>query len=131
MKQSLRLEGFPVYAIEIGRDETPYRSVDEIAAYFRALIEAHEYACIVAEFDHVAHTRSLAGGQVADGIRAAKNLVFCFGLTLPDPLALATRPRSIGIAETDDGFVVTFIEAPMPVVNAAMEDWAKGLQGAE
>ncbi|MBK1700881.1 DUF6858 family protein [Thiococcus pfennigii] len=129
MKQSLRLEGIPVYALEIDRDETPYQSVDEIVAYFRTRIEAHAYACVVAEFDHLAHTRSLPTGQIGDGIRAAKNLVFCFGLTLPDPLALAMRPRSIGIAETDRGFVVTFLEAPMPVVNAAMEDWAKGLLG--
>jgi hypothetical protein len=46
---------------------------------------------------------------------------------LPDPHALATRPRSIGIAETDAGFMITFMEAPMPLVNAATEEWASGL----
>jgi hypothetical protein len=54
--------------------------------------------------------------------------VFCFGITLPHPQALALRPRSIGVAETTKGFVVTFMEAPMPIANAAMEDWANGLR---
>ncbi len=128
MKQSLRLESFPVYVLELDREETSRRSVDEILDYFLARIEAHSYARFIGVFDHYAHTRSLQEGQVAESIRAAKNLVFCFGLTLPDPESLATRPRTIGIAETERGFTVTFMEAPMPVVNAAMEDWAKGLR---
>jgi len=128
MKQLLRTESFPVYTLELERAETTCQSVDDIVAYFRARIEAHSYARFLAVFDHYAHTRSLAEGQIAEGIIAAKNLVFCFGLTLPDAYSLATRPRTIGIAETERGFVVTFIEAPMPVVNAAMEDWAKGLR---
>jgi len=128
MKQLLRLENFPVYTLEIEREETSYQSVDEIIAYFRERIDAHSYARFLAVFDHNAHTRSLPEGHIAEGILAAKNLVFCFGLTLPDAHSLATRPRTIGIAETERGFVVTFIEAPMPVVNAAMEDWAKGLR---
>ena len=128
MKQSLRLESFPVYMLEIDREETSLGSVDEIIDYFRDQIEAHSYARFIGIFDHFAHTQALHEGQVGDDILAAKCLVFCFGLTLPDPGALATRPRSIGIAETPRGFVVTFTEAPMPVVNAAMEDWAKGLR---
>ncbi len=55
-------------------------------------------------------------------------LVFCFGIALPDPHVLAVRPRSIGVAETTEGFLVTFMEAPMPVANTAMEAWAKGLR---
>ena len=41
---------------------------------------------------------------------------------------LAVRPRSIGVAETTRGFVISFMEAPMPIANAAMEDWAEGLR---
>jgi hypothetical protein len=80
---------------------------------------------------YLGHTRSLPDGRVVKGIRADGNLVFCFGITLPYPQALAMRPRSIGIAETDDGFVITFIESPMPVANAAMEDWALRLRRTE
>lgn len=128
MKQLLRLENLPVFTLELNRGETSHQSVDAIVAYFRARIEAHAHARFVAVFDHYAHTRALPEGQIADGILAAKNLIFCAELTLPDPHSLATRPRNIGIAETEQGFVITFVEAPMPVVNAAMEDWAKGLR---
>jgi hypothetical protein len=128
VKQTLLQERYPVYSLEIERGETSYRSVDEIAAYFRARIEEHRSARFIAEFDHYAHTKALPEGCIGEGILAAKNIVFCFGITLPDPHALAVRPRSIGVAETSEGFFVTFMEAPMPVANAAMEDWAKGLR---
>lgn len=131
MKQTLVQEQFPIYRLEIGRDETPFASADAICGYFRACIQAHPSAIFIAEFDHLAHTRSLPDGRVGVGIRAAKNLIFCFGITLPSAESLALRPRSIGIAETDDGFLVTFMESPMPVVNAAMEDWATRLRQAE
>ena len=131
MKQSLLYEKYPVYTLEIDREEARYDSVDGICGYFRACIEAHPSAVLIAEFDHLAHTRSLPEGQVGTGIRAAKNLVFCFGIALPNPQILAVRPRSIGIAETDDGFLVTFMETPMPVANAAMEDWAMRLRHSE
>lgn len=128
MKQTLLQEKYPVYSLELERGETSYQSVNEIVGYFRERIEAHRVACFIAEFDHYAHTRSLPEGQIGEDILAAKTLVFCFGITLPDPHMLAVRPRSIGVAQTTKGFLVTFMEAPMPVANAAMEDWAKGLR---
>lgn len=67
-------------------------------------------------------------GPIAPEIRAAKNLVFCFGLQLPNPNVLAVRPRSIGIADCGDKFVVNFLEAPMKPANDAMEGWAKALR---
>lgn len=128
MKQTLLQEKYPVFTLELDRDETSFQSVDAICVHLRGRIEARKSAVFIAEFDHLAHTRSLPEGRIAEDIRAAKNLVFCFGIALPDPQVLAVRPRSIGIAETDRGFVITFMEAPMPVANAAMEDWAKGLR---
>ena len=128
MKQSLLQEKYPVYSLEIEPNETSFASVDEIVAYFRERIEKHRTACFIAEFDHYAHTSALPEGQISKDILAAKNLVFCFGITLPNPNVLAVRPRSIGVAQTKKGFLVTFMEAPMPVANAAMEDWAKGLR---
>jgi hypothetical protein len=41
------------------------------------------------------------------------------------------RPSSIGVAETEKGFFVTFMEAPMPVANAVIEDWTKALRDRE
>lgn len=127
MKETLLQETFPVYCLELGHGETDYSSVDEIVGYFKQRIEAHQCARFIAELDHYEHTRSLSEGWIDKDIRAARNIIFCFGITLPDPHVLAVRPRSIGVAETTDGFLVTFMETPMPVANTAMEDWAKGL----
>jgi hypothetical protein len=128
LKQTLLKEKYPIFSLELGRDEIELGSVDEIAGYFKQRIEAHRATCFIAEFDHYAHTRSLPEGRVGGGILAAKNLIFCFGITLPNAHALALRPRSIGIAETAEGFIISFMEAPMPVANSAMESWAKDLR---
>jgi hypothetical protein len=128
MKQSLLQEKYPIFTLEVEYDETDYRSVDEIIRYLQACIGRHKAARCIAVFDHYGHTRSLPEGQVGEGILDAKNLVFCFGLTLPEPRTLAVRPRSIGVAQTPTGFLISFMEAPMPVANMAMEGWAKGIR---
>lgn len=130
MQQTLTLREYPVFALELARDECRFASVDAICGYFRDCIEAHRSAEFIAEFDHYAHTRALAEGQIGEEIRAAKNVIFCLCLALPNPYLLADRPRSIGVAETDRGFLITFLEAPMPVVNAVMEDWTLRLRAA-
>lgn len=128
MKQTLLQEKYPVFVMELSRDEITLPDMDAICAYFRARIEAHRCARFIAEFDHYAHTCGLPEGSVAPDLRAARNIVFCFGIALPSAQVLAVRPRSIGIAETTQGFVISFLEAPMPIANAAMEDWAEGLR---
>ncbi|WP_374232979.1 MULTISPECIES: DUF6858 family protein [unclassified Thiocapsa] len=35
--------------------------------------------------------------------------------------------RSIGVVEKADRFVITLLESPMPLANAAMEGWVKAL----
>lgn len=128
MKQTLLQEKYPIYCLEIDRAETGYQTLDEIMDYLKGCVAAHESACFIADFDHYAHTRSLPHGQIAEEILGARNLVFCFGIALPDPHVLAVRPRSIGVVETKNGFLITFMEAPMPIANTAMEAWAKGLR---
>lgn len=64
---------------------------------------------------------------MSETILAAKHIVFCFGITPPEPLMMAVRPRSIGVVELAERFLITFLEAPMPVANLAMEQWAKSL----
>lgn len=130
MKQSLFHEKYPIYTLEIGKEEFAYGSTDAIADYFKAQIERHPAAAFIAVFDHHAHTSALPDGEIAPAIRAAKNVVFCFGIKLPNPEVLAVRPRSIGIVELDDRFVVTFMETPMPFANTTMEQWSKGLLNA-
>ncbi|MCU7923595.1 MAG: hypothetical protein KZQ88_12960, partial [Candidatus Thiodiazotropha sp. (ex Dulcina madagascariensis)] len=70
---------------------------------------------------------NLPEGQIAEEIVAAYNVVFCFGFTLQGPEQLATRPRSIGVCQSGDRITISFVEAPMPVANALMEQWARSL----
>ena len=128
MKQAVAQIEFPVFTLQLETSECRFDSADEIAEYFRQQLESHKSACYIATFDHMKHTLRLPEGQVAEGIDAALNVVFCFGFTLQDPSQLANRPRSIGICHNQDGFTISFVEAPMPLVNALMEEWALSLK---
>jgi hypothetical protein len=127
MKKTVLMEKYPVFTLEMEKEEIAYGSVDAIIDYFKEKIDSDPVAAFVGIFDHYAHTTSLDNGEIAPQIKAAKNIVFCFGQKLPDPKMLAVRPRSIGVAETDTGFTVTFLEAPMQPMNEKMENWAKAL----
>ena len=56
-------------------------------------------------FNHYSHTNGLEGGEIADEIIDAKNVLFCFGTKLPKAEMLSLRPHSIGIAETTDSMM--------------------------
>ena len=128
MKQITLMEKYPLFVLELEKNETNKENVDEIIDYFKNKITAHPVATFIAIFDHYAHTKSLPEGNIAEDIKAAKNIVFCFGKELPKPEVMGVRPRSIGVAEKEDRFVISFLEAPNPQANAAMEEWAKGLR---
>ena len=128
MRQALFQEKYPVYTLEIDKSETTYGSVNEILDYIKSRIEEHPVVAYIGTFDHYAHTKSLADGVVSDIILDAKNILFCFGKELPSPCVLAVRPRSIGVAEMDDAFVITFLEAPNPMANEAMESWVLNIK---
>lgn len=127
MQPRLVTQGYPLFVLELSRAQCRYADIESICAYLRERIESHRCARFIADFDHYAHTAALPEGEIGSDIRAARNLVFCFGITLPDAAALGLRPRSIGVAETEAGFVLSFLETPMPLVNAAMEDWVRDL----
>lgn len=131
MKYTFFMDKYPTYHLDLLKTETRFDSVDSIIDFFRDKVEKDSRACQIAVFDHYAHTRSLPEGEIAENIRAAKHLVFCFGLKLPDPLAMAPRPRSIGVCELDDRFVITFLEAPNPAMNETMREWVEELVKAE
>ncbi len=127
MKQITVMEKYPVFTLEIGKNETSYKNIDEIFTYLKEQIAEHPIATYIGEFDHYAHTSSLEVGEINPEIKDAKNLICCFGKVLPKPEILAVRPRAIGVAEMADSFVVSFLEAPNPEANAAMEKWAKDI----
>lgn len=129
MKQTLLQEKYPVFVAEIGKEETTFRNAEEVADYLKARIGENEKVQFIGVFDHLAHTRAI-GGEIHPDIRGALDVIFCFGFALPNPQVLAVRPRSIGVADMGDKFVVSFLEAPMPPANTAMETWVKGLRNA-
>lgn len=128
MKQSIFQEKYPIFSLELDKAETNCESVDEIIAALKQKIEDHPAAQFIAIFDHYSHTKALPDGIIGTDMVDAKNLVFCFGIKLPNPAVMAVRPRSIGVTQTARGFVVNFMEAPMPQANTAMEVWALSLK---
>lgn len=129
MKQTLLQEKYPVFIAEISKQETACRNVDDIVAYLKARIADNHKIKFIGVFDHYEHTKNL-GGEINPDIKAAVDVIFCFGFMLPNPQVLAVRPRSIGVAELGDKFVLSFMEAPMQPANEAMEAWVKGLRKA-
>ncbi|MBK1648395.1 DUF6858 family protein [Rhabdochromatium marinum] len=127
MKQTLLQEKYPVYTLEAKKSEIRYQNVDDIIDYLKSCVDEHPKACFISTFDHYQHTRAMSGGEIADNIRAAKHILFCFGTHLPNPQVMAVRPRSIGVVDQGDRFVLSFLEAPMPLANNAMETWVRAL----
>lgn len=127
MRQTILMEKYPVYHAEIDKTETSLATIDDVVAYLKAKIDETPKVAFIGVFDHYAHTRDI-GGAIADGIVDARNVLFCFGLALPDPHVLSVRPRSIGIADMGSKFVVSFLEAPMKPANEAMEGWVRGMR---
>ena len=128
VEEELRHESYPMLVYELHKDEIRLNSVDQIIAFLTERIEENRWSRAIAEFDHYAHTKSLDSGQIDREILAAKNLVFCFGLTLADPGALGLRPRSIGVCELTDRFVLSYMQAPMPVANTVIRGWLESLR---
>jgi hypothetical protein len=127
MKQTMFMEKYPIFTLEIAKNECKLDSVDAIISYFRTLIDNDPVADFIGGFDHYSHTKKIDGGEIADDILDAKLIAFCFGQKLLDPSMLSIRPRSIGVCEKESSFVISFLEAPMPPINQKMESWTKSL----
>jgi hypothetical protein len=127
MLKEMFMEKYPLFSLTIEKGACRFGSVDAIIAELKAKVEADPIAAYIAEFDHYGHTASLPDGEISPAITDAKNIIFCFGPKLPDPRMLAIRPRSIGVAQTEQGFSLTFLEAPMPAINDKMTGWVNDL----
>jgi len=127
MKQSMAMGKYPISEIDIAKDETTFKSVDEILVYLKEQIDTHPVAVYIATFDHYTHTKSLVEGEINPDILDAKNIICCFGKQLPTPTMLAIRPRSLGVVEMEDMFVVSFIDAPNSQAYEAMVSWVKNI----
>ncbi|MEA3330589.1 MAG: hypothetical protein U9Q29_02725 [Campylobacterota bacterium] len=127
MVKTILMDKYPIFSLEIKKEETTYTTVSEIIEHLNGLINAHPVAKFIAIFDHYAHTTAMADGVVAPEIKDAKNIIFCFGKQLPSTKILAVRPRSIGISELEDSFIIDFLEVPNEQLHVVTEDWAKSV----
>ncbi len=128
MKQSMVMEKYPISEMDIMKSETTFVTVDEVIAYLKEKIDTHPVATYIATFDHYTHTKNLGdAGEINPAILDAKNIICCFGKQLPTPTLLAVRPRAIGVAEMEDMFVVSFIDAPNSQAHEFMVAWVKGI----
>jgi len=126
MTQTTFMENYPVYSLEVPKSKTNLNSVDEILAYFEEKINKHPIATFISIFDHLAHTKSI-NGEINPDIKNAKNILFCFGSAIPNTKILAVRPRSIGVAELEDSFMIEFMKAPKESIQELLVLWSKEL----
>jgi phage tail protein X len=122
------MDKYPIYTLEIDKNETTFSNVDEIMAYLQEKVSAHPFAVEIAIFDHYAHTTGIEEHVIDANIKAAKNFVFCFGKMLPKPAMLAVRPRSIGVCELENSFEISFLEVPNEKLHEVTEGWAKSIK---
>jgi hypothetical protein len=127
MQEKLFKEKYPIHTITIKKTETKLDSIDEIIETIKNSVEAHPVATYIGIFDHYTHTSNLNESEIAPEMKDAKNIIFCFGKELTNPMVLAVRPRSIGVADMGENFVLSFLEAPNPAANQSMILWCKSI----
>jgi len=126
MKKSIFMEKYPVYSLELFKHEVSAQNVDDIIKYFEEKIEEHPIAKLISTFDHYNHTKNI-NGEIIEEILDVQNIIFCFGTAIQETTIAAVRPRSIGICELEDKFIVEFMEVPKEELNTLIESWVKGL----
>ena len=127
MKQKIFKDKYHIFEIKFTKDELKYSSVDEIISAIKNKIDANDVIKYIDIFDHYEHTKSV-DGVINPDIKNGKNIIFCFGKEIPTPEVFAVRPRSIGVIELEDHFIVNFLEAPNEQANVAMENIVKSLK---
>jgi hypothetical protein len=121
------MDKYPIYSLELNKNNIKQKSVAEIVKYYKEKIDTHPIAKFIALFDHYSHTKDL-GGEINSEILDAQNIIFCFGAAIPNSKILSVRPRSVGIVELEDKFIIEFLEAPKKEIHQLMEIWTKGLE---
>ena len=127
MTKTILMDKYPVFSLEIAKNETTFSSVSQIIDYLKAKVDNHPIATFIALFNHYEHTSNLSDSMINPEIKDAQNLIFCFGKQIPNTKILAARPRSFGVSELENSFVIDFLEAPNEQLHKVMEDWAKSV----
>ena len=129
MQEKMFKEKYHIFEIEYKKEEIKYKNVDEIISFLEEKVKKHPIISFISIFDHYTHTKSLENSVISENIIDAKNIIFCFGLEIPTPEVLAVRPRSIGVCETKDSFVINFLVAPNETANDTMKSFIKEIKG--
>lgn len=127
MRQKIFKDKYHIFEIEFSKNELKFKNVNEILAALKDKIDAHPVIAYISTFDQFSQTKRV-DGVIREDIKDAKNIIFCFGKEIPTPEVLAVRPRSIGVCELEDSFVVNFLEAPNEQANIIMEEMIKSLK---
>ena len=128
MNRTVLADMYLVHTQEINKTNTTYTSVQEIETFLKAQMEAHPIATYISTFDHYAHTNNLEGGMIPGDIKASINVMCCFGMAIPSAIFMAVKPMAIAVVETTNSFVLSFIEAPAPSAQQAMESWVVAIE---
>ena len=127
MQDATFMGKYPIHTLTVTKAGGRYSTTETLIAALQKKVEANPNAVFIALFDHFSHTASLPDGDVAEGILAAQQIIFCFGIKLPGPEVMAVRPRSISVTEYEDHFVISFMSAPNPAMNDTMKNWVESL----
>jgi len=125
MKKIIVKEIYPVYQMEIKKTDLT-KSMWDIVDHFLQKVEKDPIAELIWIFEHCTHTKKLNWPMV-EGVVDAKMIVFCFGSKIASIPSLALKPRSFGIVETEDKFIIEFMEAPSEEAVKKMTNWTKEL----
>lgn len=129
MNKTVIAEKYLVNTITIPKNKTNFKTVIEIEEYIKEEINKDKIATYISTFDHFAHTKSI-GGMIPGDILASINVQCCFGMAIPSAEFMAIKPMSIAVVEKTESFVLSFIEAPAPSVQQAMESWVEAIKNA-
>ena len=116
------MDKYPVYTKEIKKENTKFKNVDDFIGALKEKVDEDEVATYIGVFDHFTHTKWI-NWEIMEGMIAGKILLFCFGQDLPKAEAMAVRPRNIAIAEFEDNFIISFLEAPKEKANDKKISW--------
>ena len=128
MKKTIFKDIYPIITYEISKNNFKMSSIDDIFDVLKVKIELDREATYISTFDHYSHTTKI-GGKLMEGLIDAKNIIFCFGTAIPSTKVVALRPKSIGICEFKDRFVIEYVEPPREIAAKKVEYWLNELTG--
>ncbi|MEY4503966.1 MAG: hypothetical protein RL154_258 [Pseudomonadota bacterium] len=126
MEQKFFMDKYSIYTRTINKTDLKQKNIDEICEFFINKIKNHPKGAYIGMFNHFEHTTKI-DGTIADEIKDAKLVIFCFGQMLINTDITAIRPRSFGVIDIGDKVVVNFQEPPMAPMRDTMIEWVSEL----